>query len=557
LTQHTGLAPAPGEDHIAPYTSVLQVTMDAEPVRWWRDAVIYQIYVRSFADSDGDGIGDLAGVRSRLPYLAALGVDALWLTPFYPSPMADFGYDVADYRDVDPLFGSLADARALIEDVHAHDLKIIVDVVPNHTSDQHPWFRDALDAGPGSPERARYLFRDGTGPDGALPPNDWESVFGGPAWTRVPDGQWYLHLFAPEQPDLDWEHPEVGEEFDDVLRFWLDLGVDGFRIDVAHGMVKQPGLPDVGHHDQIKMLGTNVLPYFDQDGVHEIHRNWRRILDSYDGERIGVAEAWAPTPERLAKYVRADELHQAFNFPYLSAEWEAGSLREVIEESLATAGSVGAPTTWVLSNHDVQRHVTRYGDGETGLRRARAAALLTLALPGSTYIYQGEELGLPEVLDLPEEFLQDPQRARDPESGRDGCRVPIPWSGEEPPYGFGPGSSWLPAPAHWAALSVAAQSAEPESTLQLYRAALHIRRDHEALGDGALRWLDGPPGTLVFARGRSFGCAVNLGERAVRIAVTGEPLLVSGPVDRDGDHLIIPPDTAVWTMSPKGQVDGG
>jgi alpha-glucosidase len=300
-----------------------------------------------------------------------------------------------------------------------------------------------------------------------------------------------------------------------------------------------------------------VLPYFDQDGVHEIHRNWRRILDSYSGERIGVAEAWAPSAERLANYVRADELHQAFNFPYLSAEWDAGRLRAVIEESLATAESVGAPTTWVLSNHDVQRHVTRYGDGETGLRRARAAALLTLALPGSTYIYQGEELGLPEVLDLPEEFLADPQRARDPESGRDGCRVPIPWSGQEPPFGFGPGSSWLPAPANWRALTVAAQSADPGSILELYRAALRIRRGHEALGDGTLRWLDGPPGTLVFGRGRSFGCAVNLGGRTARISVGGEPVLASGPVERDGDHLIIPPDTAVWTMSSNDQVNGG
>jgi alpha-glucosidase len=563
LTQHIYFAPAPVQDRAAPHP-VPEVTMGATPTRWWRDAVIYQVYVRSFADSDGDGIGDLAGVHSRLPYLAELGVDALWLTPFYPSPMADFGYDVADYRDVDPMFGSLADARALIEDAHEHGLKIIVDVVPNHTSDQHPWFRDAPEAGPGSPERGRYLFRDGTGPDGALPPNDWESVFGGPAWTRVADGQWYLHLFAPEQPDLDWEHPEVHAEFNDVLRFWLDLGVDGFRIDVAHGMVKRSGLPNVGYSDQIKMLGTNVLPYFDQDGVHEIHRNWRGILDSYEGERIGVAEAWAPTAERLSRYVRADELHQVFNFPYLSAEWDARALREVIEESLATAESVGAPTTWVLSNHDVQRHVTRYGDGATGLRRARAAALLTLALPGSAYVYQGEELGLPEVLDLPEEFLQDPQRARDPESGRDGCRVPIPWSGEEPPFGFGPGSSWLPAPPRWRDLTVAAQSAEPESMLELYRAALRIRRGHAALGDGALRWLGGPPGTLVFARGsengggRHFGCAVNLGERAARITVAEEPLLTSGPVAREGDWLVIPPDTAVWwTMSPNGQVNGG
>ncbi|HEY9523973.1 MAG TPA: alpha-amylase family glycosyl hydrolase, partial [Thermopolyspora sp.] len=385
--------------------------------RWWRDAVIYQVYVRSFADADGDGIGDLLGVRSRLGYLSELGVDAIWLTPFYTSPMADFGYDVADYRDVDPIFGTLPDAEELIADAHAYGLRVIFDIVPNHTSDRHPWFEAALRAGPGSPERARYIFRDGKGVSGELPPNDWESVFGGSAWTRVPDGQWYLHLFAAEQPDLDWEHPEVHAEFEAILRFWLDRGVDGFRIDVAHGMVKARGLPDIGHPGQARMLGAEVLPYFDQDGVHEIHRAWRRLLDSYDGERIGVAEAWAPDNERLSNYIRADEMHQAFNFHYLKSPWDAAALRSVIDRSLHTAGTVGAPPTWVLSNHDVRRHVTRYGDGELGLRRARAAALLTLALPGSAYLYQGEELGLPEVLDLPEDVCQDPQRLRGPGEG--------------------------------------------------------------------------------------------------------------------------------------------
>ncbi|MER7001362.1 alpha-amylase family glycosyl hydrolase, partial [Streptomyces sp. NPDC000410] len=338
---------------------------------WWRDAVIYQVYVRSFADSDGDGIGDLRGVRARLPHLAALGVDAVWLTPFYASPQADGGYDVADYRAVDPLFGDLSDASDLVREAHLLGLRVIVDIVPNHTSDRHDWFRSAL---AGGPERAYYHFRKGKGTGGELPPNDWESVFGGPAWTRVEDGQWYLHLFAPEQPDLNWEHPAVREEFDAVLRFWLDLGVDGFRIDVAHGMVKADGLPDIGLREQAKMIGAQVLPFFDQDGVHEIHRGWRRLLDAYDNERIGVAEAWAPTPERLALYVRPDELHQAFNFQFLRCPWEPAPMREVIDASLAATASVGAPTTWVLSNHDVVRHPTRYGDGPLGLRRARAAA---------------------------------------------------------------------------------------------------------------------------------------------------------------------------------------
>ncbi|MEU9836185.1 glycoside hydrolase family 13 protein [Streptosporangium sp. NPDC048047] len=532
-------------------TELVQVGHAGETTatRWWRDAVIYQVYVRSFADGNGDGIGDLLGVRSRLRYLADLGVDALWLTPFYTSPMADFGYDVADYRDVDPIFGSLADARALIDDAHRHGLRVIVDVVPNHTSDQHVWFQQALAAGPGSPERERYVFRPGRGEDGELPPNDWESVFGGPAWTRLPDGEWYLRLFASEQPDLNWEHPEVHAEFESILRFWLDMGVDGFRIDVAHGMVKAEGLPDVGHPDQVRMIGADVVPFFDQDGVHEIHRAWRRLLDSYPGERIGVAEAWAPNPERLANYVRPDELHQAFNFHFLNAPWEAPVFRKVITESLATAGMVGAPTTWVLSNHDVKRHATRYGGGETGLRRSRAAALLTLSLPGSTYLYQGEELGLPEVLDLPEEFLRDPQRLRNPDDGRDGCRVPIPWADVEPHFGFSlPGieESWLPMPASWGPLSVQSQLRDPASILRLYREALRIRRERRAFDDAPLTWLRSPEGTLAYARGDGFACTVNLTGEPVEIPVHGRVLLASAePAVADGVARLAP-DSAVW-----------
>ncbi|WP_026453436.1 glycoside hydrolase family 13 protein, partial [Saccharomonospora iraqiensis] len=408
---------------------------------WWRTAAIYQIYVRSFADSDGDGVGDLGGVRNRLDHLADLGVDALWLTPFYSSPMADGGYDVADYRAVDPLFGDLADAEALIAEAHGRGLRVIVDVVPNHTSSRHPWFVEALAAEPGSAARQRYVFREGR--DGG-PPNDWESMFGGPAWTQVSDGQWYLHLFDPAQPDLNWQHPDVHAEFEDILRFWLDRGVDGFRIDVAHGLVKADGLPDVGRTDQAGLLTTRELPFFDQDGVHDIYREWRKILDSYPGERIAVAEAWVPSADRLARYLRADELHQAFNFHYVETDWSAAAFREVVDASLAAVADVDAPTTWVLSNHDVQRHVTRYGGGELGLARARAAALLTFALPGSVYVYQGEELGLPEVTDLPDEVLTDPvwERSGHTDRGRDGCRVPLPWSGTAPPFGFG-GPAWL------------------------------------------------------------------------------------------------------------------
>ncbi|PRX44515.1 alpha-glucosidase [Prauserella shujinwangii] len=517
---------------------------------WWRSAVIYQIYVRSFADANGDGVGDLAGIRARLDHLSDLGVDALWVTPFYTSPMADGGYDVADYRAVDPLFGDLDEAKGLVADAHARGLRVIVDVVPNHTSAQHPWFVEALAADPGSPARARYLFRDGTGPGGAEPPNDWESVFGGPAWTRVPDGQWYLHLFDPAQPDLNWENPEVHEEFADILRFWLDLGVDGVRIDVAHGMVKADGLPDTGRTEQIGLLGHGELPYFDQDGVHEIYREWRKILDSYPGERIGVAEAWAPNAERLALYLRPDELHQAFNFHYVKAEWSAERFRDVIDESLAAVNRVGAPSTWVLSNHDIERHVTRFGGGETGLRRARAAALLTFALPGSTYVYQGEELGLPEVTDLPEEVLTDPKwiRSGHTERGRDGCRVPLPWSGSEPPFGFG-ASSWLPQPADWAKLTVEAQRADPGSTLSLYRSAIRLRRD---LPDAPLRWVDAGgdrPDVLMFRRGPGFACTVNFGSASVTLPRPGRLLLASTPTDeiaRTDQTVTLPPDAAAW-----------
>ncbi|WP_181609994.1 glycoside hydrolase family 13 protein [Nonomuraea soli] len=501
---------------------------------WWRDAVVYQVYPRSFSDSDGDGTGDLGGVRQRLPYLAGLGVDALWLSPFYTSPLADGGYDVADYRDVDPRFGSLADFDALVAEAHTLGLRVIVDLVPNHTSSEHAWFQEALQG----VNRERYIFRDA--------PNDWESIFGGSAWTQLPDGSWYLHLFAPEQPDLNWENPEVREEFHAVLRFWLDRGVDGFRVDVAHGMIKAPGLPDVGPKEgrQAEMLGDETVPYFDQDRVHEIYREWRPILDSYPGGRMAVAEAWVATPERLARYVGPDELHQAFNFEFMMADFEAKSFREVIDRSLAEAAVVGAPTTWVLSNHDKPRHVTRYGS----LAKARAASLLMLALPGSAYLYQGEELGLDEV-EVPDHLKEDPAWLRSGES-RDGCRVPLPWSGTAADgFGFGPAGSaapWLPQPGHWSALTAEAQEDDPSSTLNLYREALRIRRSHPALGLGTLSWLTTPKDVLALVREPGLAVVLNAGDGPVRLrelGLEGEILLASGPVAEDGE---VPADTTVW-----------
>jgi alpha-glucosidase len=525
---------------------------------WWRTAAIYEIYVRSFADGNDDGVGDLIGLRKRLPYLRGLGVDAIWLTPFFRSPMIDGGYDVADHRDVDPSFGTLADFDAMLESAHEQGLRVIIDVVPNHTSAQHPWFAEALQALPGDLARARYHFHPATA-DGN-PPNDWESVFGGPAWTQVPDGEWYLHLFDPAQPDLNWDNADVRVEFESVLRFWLDRGVDGFRVDVAHGMVKRAGYPAAGSTGQIGLLGRRELPYFDQDGVHEIHRAWRKILDSYPGQRMAVAEAWASTPQRLARYVSPDELHQAFNFEFLQAKWDAADLRATIDSCIHAAGSVGAPTTWVLSNHDVRRHVTRLGS----LQRATAAALLMLALPGSAYLYQGEELGLPEVLDLPDGARQDPVwfRSGGTDPGRDGCRVPLPWTASAPAHGFSAsGAAWLPQP-DWALFAADVQAGDPASTLELYREALLLRRTLT----GPLRWNESPDGVLDFTRD-GLRCVVNLSGGPVPLPATpseatapsvpgaaappaGATVLASGPLD--GDTL--PDDTAVWIIARSGNL---
>jgi alpha-glucosidase len=525
-------------------------------VSWWREAAIYQVYLRSFADGNGDGIGDIAGLESRLGYLRELGVDALWINPWYASPMADGGYDVADYRAIDPAFGTLADAERLIEAAHGFGLRIIIDLVPNHTSDQHPWFQEALRAGPGSPARERFHFRDEV--------NNWQSRFGGPAWSQVEDGQWYLHLFDSSQPDLNWDHPEVRAEFLSILRFWLDRGVDGFRIDVAARLVKQAGLPDKrGRFEGVPTFtDADDEPDKDRPEVHEIYRDWRLVLGEYGPERVFVGEIWVRDPERFALYLRPDELHTAFNFEFLKSEWEAGALRAVIDRTIATHANVGAPPTWVLSNHDVTRHVTRYGrknsmflkrehgvptDLALGERRARAAALLTMALPGGVYVYQGDELGLPEVFDLPDALREDPvfRRTGGLDLGRDGCRVPLPWGGDEPPFEFGQGGAWLPQPAEWRDATVARQLGDADSMLSLYRLALRIRRSEAALGAGQMRWRDSEPGVLDFERdsasNRGFRCVVNLTGHEIDVPA-GEPLIASAALE----GMRLPPDAAVW-----------
>ncbi|GLU91454.1 alpha-glucosidase [Agromyces sp. NBRC 114283] len=520
---------------------------------WWRSAVIYQVYVRSFADSNGDGIGDLQGVRSRLDYLAELGVDALWFTPWYPSPLADGGYDVADYRDIHPAFGTLADAEQLIEDAAARGIRTIIDIVPNHVSHEHPWFQEALAAGPGSPERERFWFRPGRGENGAEKPNDWVSEFTGEPWTRTtnPDGtpgDWYLHLFTAEQPDLNWNHPDVRREHEEILRFWFDRGVAGVRIDSAAQLMKHPELPDYPAEP-----GPGEHPHIDRDELHELYRSWRRIAESYDDPRVLVGEIWLPDAQRFAAYLRPDEMHTAFNFDFMTRPWSAAELRASIELMLRVHAPVGAPSTWVLSNHDITRPVTRYGREDSGFafrkkrfgtpsdlalgtRRARAAALLTAALPGSLYLYQGDELGLPEA-ELPVAVLQDPMHFRsggiDP--GRDGCRVPLPWRGLAEPYGFSPASAaaapWLPQPADWSGLTVEAQEADPASMLSLYRRALGIRRAEPALRSGALDWVDAGLEAIAFRRGDGFLSITNLGTAPIELPPHESIVLASAPLD--------------------------
>jgi alpha-glucosidase len=541
--------------------------------QWWRHAVVYQIYPRSFADSDHDGIGDLRGIIGRISYLTSLGIDAVWLSPFYPSALADGGYDVDDYRDVDPRLGTLDDFDDLVAGLHGAGIKVIVDIVPNHTSNRHRWFTEALAAGPGSAARERYVFRDGQGPGGAEPPTDWDSMVGVPAWTQVGDGQWYLHLFTPEQPDLNWASPEVRQDFLATLRFWSDRGADGFRVDVAHGLAKDLSEPlaNLGQRPRSEFApGTH--PLWDRDEVHEIYAEWRAVFDEYDPPRTAVAEAWV-APARLPRYASPAGLGQAFNFDLLTAGWSAARFTEIIEANLAAAAAHGSSSTWVLSNHDVVRHASRYGlpsadgaaqdgkawlltsgtapqlDRDLGLRRARAAALLMLALPGSAYLYQGEELGLHEVADLPPEALQDPVffRSRGAEKGRDGCRVPLPWTPGGLSFGFGDGLAHLPQPAWFGPVSVASQEAQPDSTLALYRRALGWRRRLLPGTGEELDWASGAaggrtsPDVVHFRRPGGWQSITNFGARPVPLP-SGTIIVASSPLPGG----LVPPNTTVW-----------
>jgi len=548
---------------------------------WWKEAAIYQIYPRSFQDSNNDGEGDLAGVINRLPYLRELGVDAIWLSPFYKSPNNDGGYDVSDPRDVDPRFGNMADAENLINAAHENELRVIVDIVPNHFSTEHHWFKAALKANPGSKERSRFHFYDGKGENGELPPNNWCSIFGGPAWSRVNEtdgraGQWYLHLFDSTQADLNWENPDVHEDFEATLKFWLDKGVDGFRIDVAHGLVKDEILKD--HRDPeglTRALRLDVrdmdradreslladVPFFDREGVHDVYRKWRKIFDSYPGDRMSVAEAWVHPSIRAARYVRADELHQIFNFDFLIAEWDAKFLSHAIDKTLADVASVGAPATWVLSNHDSPRLVTRLGGGVLGSRKARALALLTHSLPGGIYIFQGEELGLWDA-ELPDTARQDPVffRTKGVDKGRDGARVPMPWDSSKKNYGFTDGKPWLPMPTNWSANTVEMQSkdfvsAENEgelSFLNLYKRSLKLRKN---LSGKSFEWISKSDHLIAFSRGQDFAVYANTSNQELEIELpeqfnSFEIILDSSNGSRKaGDCLRLAANTTTWLQS--------
>ena len=549
---------------------------------WWRQAVIYQIYPRSFKDSNGDGIGDIKGITSKIDYLSSLNIDAVWLSPFYPSALADGGYDVDDYRDVDPKLGSLADFDEMLNKLHEVGIRVFVDIVPNHSSNRHEWFKEAIAAEPGSPARNRYIFRDGKGANGELPPTNWPSHFAPSAWTHESamggkHNQWYCHLFAPEQPDFNWDNREIEDDFFKTLKFWGDRGVDGFRIDVAHALKKDLSEPlkDQDRYPDLvnRKVGDNIL--FDRDEVHEIYKEWRQLFNQYDPPRVAVAEAYVPA-DRLALYASADELGQAFNFELLNANFNAYEFKTVIDRGITQAKALGSSSTWCLNNHDQMRPATKYGllptvdqirwknsagatsplDEKLGLRSAIAASMLIMALPGCTYIYQGEELGLHEVLGIPEDQIQDPQYLRNHkvDVGRDGCRVPLPWSSTGSSFGFGDAGSHLPQPEWFAKNSVEVESKDSASPLSIFRKALELRKGLVAAEE--MQWHEtGDANVLHFSRPNGWHCITNFGRGHFDLTGKGEILHSSAPLAEAGIYLIhgvesqgndLPPATTVW-----------
>lgn len=545
---------------------------------WWRDAVVYQIYPRSFQDADGDGEGDLQGVIDRLDYLQRLGANAIWLSPFYPSPLADGGYDVADYRAVDPRFGTMAQFDELCEQAHARGIRIIIDIVPNHTSDQHAWFKAALASEPDSPERARYVFRRGKGEHGELPPTNWLSNFGGSAWEPCGDGWYYLHLFAKEQPDLNWDNPQVHEEFLDVLKFWCDKGVDGFRIDVSHGLAKDLREPLRDRLDPTLMspqAEDGSDPIWDRNAVHDIYREWRHLFNQYHPAKYAVGESWTPFTKRVFQYARQDELGAIFDFSLQKAAWNRDEYRSTIERTREYAIEAHTAPTWVLGNHDVPRIASRLGlpvganienwvtsngtkppiDPVSAAKRARAAALVMLGLPGTAFIYQGEELGLPEDFDLKPEELQDPfwERKNHTFKGRDGCRVPLPWNEAHPGFGFNmTGKSWLPQPDWYKRYAASLQDVKSDSSLNLYRKAIELRTQMVSNnGDVSLEWLDesitGPDG---FGWRLPSGMTVLTNfsaKESLELPEGAEVLLDSNMSCETGRAMsYVPPETTVW-----------
>ncbi len=552
---------------------------------WWRQAVIYQIYPRSFKDSNGDGIGDIKGITSKIGYLSSLNVDAVWLSPFYPSALADGGYDVDDYRDVDPKLGTLADFDEMLNKLHEAGIRVFVDIVPNHSSNRHEWFKEAIAAEPGSAARNRYIFRDGKGANGELPPTNWPSHFAPSAWSHESTqggkhNQWYCHLFAPEQPDFNWDNREIEDDFLKTLKFWADRGVDGFRIDVAHALKKDLSEPlkDQARYPDLvnRKPGDNIL--FDRDEVHEIYKEWRQLFNQYDPPRVAVAEAYVPA-DRLALYASADELGQAFNFELLNANFNATEFKTVIDRGLTQAKALGSSSTWCLNNHDQMRPATKYGllptvdhirwknsagatsplDENLGMRSAIAASMLIMALPGCTYIYQGEELGLHEVLGIPEDQIQDPQYLRNlkVDVGRDGCRVPLPWTSSGSSFGFGDGGSHLPQPQWFAKNSVEVESKDPQSPLSIFRKALELRKG--LVTEEEMQWHEtGDANVLHFSRPNGWHCITNFGRGHFDLTGKGEILHSSGPLAEAGIYLIhgvetsgndLPPATTVWLQA--------